>query len=136
LRSIRADVGSIDARRLVEIRSERIELMGGDRRCRPERGLRGPRDAAAIHKRLGCPVIDVSGSREEIALRIVRAVESGQESVHEAEASRTEVALGDLVSLLAAALVIFYGSSRRSGSPAVARLAGGVRARGGNRSLV
>ena len=68
---------TIDARRLAEIRSERIVLMGGDRRYADLNEVYEDLEhAAAIHKRLGCPVIDVSElSIEEIALRIVRAVE-------------------------------------------------------------
>jgi len=68
---------TIDARRLAEIRSERIVLMGGDRRYADLNEVYEDLEhAAAIHKRLGCPVIDVSElSIEEIALRIVRSVE-------------------------------------------------------------
>jgi regulator of PEP synthase PpsR (kinase-PPPase family) len=68
---------TIDARRLAEIRSERIVLMGGDRRYVDLNEVYEDLEhAAAIHKRLGCPVIDVSElSIEEIALRIVRSVE-------------------------------------------------------------
>ena len=68
---------TIDARRLAEIRSERLVLMGGDRSYADLNEIYEDLEhAAAIHKRLGCPVIDVSElSIEEIALRIVRAVE-------------------------------------------------------------
>jgi len=68
---------TIDARRLAEIRSERIVLMGGDRRYADLNEVYEDLEhAAEIHKRLGCPVIDVSElSIEEISLRIVRAVE-------------------------------------------------------------
>jgi [pyruvate, water dikinase]-phosphate phosphotransferase / [pyruvate, water dikinase] kinase len=68
---------TIDARRLAEIRSERIVLMGGDRRYADLNEVYEDLEhAAAIHKRLGCPVIDVSElSIEEISLRIVRSVE-------------------------------------------------------------
>jgi [pyruvate, water dikinase]-phosphate phosphotransferase / [pyruvate, water dikinase] kinase len=68
---------TIDAHRLAEIRSERIALMGGDRRYANLNEIYEDLEhAAAIHRRLGCPVIDVSElSIEEIALRIVRAVE-------------------------------------------------------------
>ncbi len=67
----------IDAKRLAEIRSERIALMGGDRSYANLNDIYEDLEhAAAIQKRLGCPVIDVSElSIEEIALRIVRAVE-------------------------------------------------------------
>jgi len=68
---------TIEARRLAEIRSERIVLMGGDRRYADLNEIYEDLEhAAEIHKRLGCPVIDVSElSIEEISLRIVRAVE-------------------------------------------------------------
>jgi regulator of PEP synthase PpsR (kinase-PPPase family) len=68
---------TIDARRLAEIRSERIVLMGGDRRYADLNEVYEDLEhATAVCKRLGCPVIDVSElSIEEIALRIVRTVE-------------------------------------------------------------
>jgi hypothetical protein len=69
---------SIEARRLAEIRSERLVLMGGDRRYADLNEVYEDLEhAAAIHKRLGCPVIDVSElSIEEIALRIIQSVEA------------------------------------------------------------
>jgi hypothetical protein len=68
---------TIDANRLAEIRSERLVLMGGDRRYADLNEVYEDLEhAAAIQKRLGCPVIDVSElSIEEIALRIVQTVE-------------------------------------------------------------
>ncbi len=68
---------TIDASRLAEIRSERIALMGGDRSYANLNEIYEDLEhATAIHKRLACPVIDVSElSIEEIALRIIRAVE-------------------------------------------------------------
>jgi regulator of PEP synthase PpsR (kinase-PPPase family) len=68
---------TIDARRLAEIRAERIRLMGGDRSYASlERIYDELEYAAGIHRRLGCPVIDVSElSIEEIAQRILRMVE-------------------------------------------------------------
>ena len=70
---------TIDAQRLAEIRSERIALMGGDRRYANLNEIYEDLEhAAAIHRRLGCPVIDVSElSIEEIALRIVARRSSG-----------------------------------------------------------
>jgi regulator of PEP synthase PpsR (kinase-PPPase family) len=67
---------TIDAQRLAEIRSERIQLMGGDRSYADLNAIYEELDfAAAVHRRLGCPVIDVSElSIEEIAQRILRAV--------------------------------------------------------------
>jgi regulator of PEP synthase PpsR (kinase-PPPase family) len=68
---------TIDANRLAEIRSERVLQMGGDRRYASLNEIYEDLEyAAAIHRRLGCPVIDVSElSIEEIALRITRHVE-------------------------------------------------------------
>ncbi len=74
--------------------------MGGDRRYADLNEVYEDLEhAAAVHKRLGCPVIDVSElSIEEIALRIVRAVEGrSRERAREAEAAGPEVALGALV---------------------------------------
>jgi regulator of PEP synthase PpsR (kinase-PPPase family) len=69
---------TIKADRLAEIRTVRVRSMGG--------GKRGYADllqiyeeldeATAVHRRLGCPVIDVTDlSVEETAHRIIRAVE-------------------------------------------------------------
>ena len=68
---------TIDAQRLAEIRAERIRLMGGDRSYASLEGIYKELDyAEGIHRRLGCPVIDVSElSIEEIAQRILRTVE-------------------------------------------------------------
>jgi hypothetical protein len=68
---------TIDAQRLAEIRSERIRLMGGDRSYADlEEIYKELEYAAAIHRKLGCPVIDVSElSIEEIAQRVLRTVE-------------------------------------------------------------
>lgn len=69
---------TIDAKRLAEIRSKRLQLMGGG-----DRGYASLNEiyeelefASEIHRRVGCPVIDVSElSIEELALRIIREVE-------------------------------------------------------------
>ena len=68
---------TIDAHRLAELRAERIQLMGGDRRYASLTEIYDELEYAAdIHRRLGCPVIDVSElSIEEIAQRILRTVE-------------------------------------------------------------
>ena len=68
---------TIDAHRLAEIRAERIQLMGGDRKYADLNAIYEELDyAAGIHRRLGCPVFDVSElSIEEIAQRILRTVE-------------------------------------------------------------
>jgi [pyruvate, water dikinase]-phosphate phosphotransferase / [pyruvate, water dikinase] kinase len=67
---------TIDAHRLAEIRAERIQLMGGDRRYASLTEIYDELEyASEIHRRLGCPVIDVSElSIEEIAQRILRTV--------------------------------------------------------------
>ena len=68
---------TIDAQRLSEIRGERIRWMRGDRRYANIVEIFDELDyAAQIHRRLGCPVLEVSElSIEEIALRIVQLVE-------------------------------------------------------------
>ena len=68
---------TIDAHRLAEIRSQRLSLMGGDLRYADLNEVYEDLEhATAVHRRLGCPVIDVSElSIEEIALRIVQTVE-------------------------------------------------------------
>src|SRR5579871_971257 len=64
---------TIDASRLSEIRGERIRWMRGDRRYASLVEIYDELEYAdQIHRRLGCPVIEVSElSIEEIALRIV-----------------------------------------------------------------
>ena len=68
---------TIDAQRLADIRSERLVLMGGDRRYADLNEIYEDLEhAAEVQRRIGCAVIDVSElSIEEIALRIIRAVE-------------------------------------------------------------
>jgi hypothetical protein len=68
---------TIDAVRLAEIRADRLKLMGGDRSYADLNAIYDDLDhAAAVHRRLGCPVFDVSErSIEEVALRIIGAVE-------------------------------------------------------------
>ena len=68
---------TIDAARLAEIRTERVLQMGGDRRYASlEEIYEDLEFAHGIHRRLGCPVIDVSEvSIEEAALRITHTVE-------------------------------------------------------------
>ena len=67
---------TIDANRLAEIRSERIQMMGGNRSYADLNAIYEELDFAnRVFRRLRCPVIDVSElSIEEIALRIVRSV--------------------------------------------------------------
>ena len=68
---------TIDAQRLSEIRTERIRWMRGDRSYANLVEIYDELDyAAQVHRRLGCPVIEVSElSIEEVSLRIVRLVE-------------------------------------------------------------
>ena len=71
---------TIDPNRLAEIRRVRVRTLGGAR----NRGYAELMDvydeleqAAVVHRRLGCPVIDISElSIEETAMRIIRIVES------------------------------------------------------------
>jgi regulator of PEP synthase PpsR (kinase-PPPase family) len=76
---------TIDAERLAEIRTARVRGMGGKNRRYAE--LHEIYDeleqAAALHRRLGCPVIDVTGlSIEETAHRVVRLVHRRQTEAH------------------------------------------------------
>jgi len=69
---------TIDASRLAEIRRERARLMQASRE--KYAGLvevyEELAEAAAVHRRLGCPVIDVTElSVEETAVRVIRLVE-------------------------------------------------------------
>jgi regulator of PEP synthase PpsR (kinase-PPPase family) len=72
---------TIDAQRLSEIRGERIRWMRGDRKYASLVEIYEELEyAERIHRRLGCPVIEVSElSIEEISLRIVRLVEQRRE---------------------------------------------------------
>ena len=69
---------TIDAERLAEIRTTRLRGMGGRNRRYAEllEIYEELEEAAALHRRLGCPVIDVTGlSIEETAHRVVRLVD-------------------------------------------------------------
>jgi len=68
---------TIDAQRLSEIRGERIRWMRGDRKYASLVEIYEELDyAERMHRRLGCPVIEVSElSIEEISHRIIRVVE-------------------------------------------------------------
>ena len=72
---------TIEAERLADIRSNRVAAMGGPRKHYA--GLLGVYDelelAAAIHRRLGCPVLDVTDfSVEETAMRVIKLVADRQ----------------------------------------------------------
>ena len=76
---------TIDAERLAEIRSARVRGMGGKNRRYAElyEIYEELEQAAALHRRLGCPVIDVTGlSIEETAHRIVRLVDRRRAEAH------------------------------------------------------
>jgi hypothetical protein len=69
---------TIDAERLADIRTARVRSMGAPRKRYAElEAIYGElEEAAAVHRRLRCPVIDVSElSVEETAMRIIRLVE-------------------------------------------------------------
>jgi len=74
---------TIDAQRLSEIRGERIRWMRGDRKYASLVEIYEELDyAEQVHRRLGCPVIEVSElSIEEISHRIIRVVERRREEV-------------------------------------------------------
>src|SRR2546421_7786685 len=80
---------TIHADRLAEIRRARVRNLGTNSRRYAElmEVYDELEEAAAVHRRLGCPVIDISElSIEETAQRILRAVES-----RKAEAAATAV---------------------------------------------
>ena len=68
---------TIDAQRLSEIRGERIRWMRGDRKYASLVEIYDELEyAAQMHRRLGCPVLEVSElSIEEISHRIIQLVE-------------------------------------------------------------
>jgi regulator of PEP synthase PpsR (kinase-PPPase family) len=74
---------TIDAERLLDIRTARVRSMGAPRKRYAElEDIYGELDeASAVHRRLGCPVIDVSElSVEETAMRIIRLVEKRKQA--------------------------------------------------------
>ena len=73
---------TIDAQRLSEIRGERIRWMRGDRKYAELEEIYDELEyAQRIHRRLGCPVIEVSElSIEEISHRIIRVVTERREA--------------------------------------------------------
>ncbi len=68
---------TIDASRLAEIRTRRVQHARGSRRYAELEGIYEELDfAKAIHRRLGCPVLDVTdASVEENSHRIIRLVQ-------------------------------------------------------------
>ncbi len=77
---------TIDAQRLSEIRGERIRWMRGDRKYADLAEIYDELEyAKRIHRRLGCPVIEVSElSIEEISHRIIRVVEQRHDAARAA----------------------------------------------------
>jgi len=76
---------TIEAGRLAEIRLERVRAMRATGRSYAEIAqiYEELEEAAAVHRRLGCPVIDVTElSVEETAARIIRLVERRRIEVH------------------------------------------------------
>jgi regulator of PEP synthase PpsR (kinase-PPPase family) len=74
---------TIDAERLLDIRTARVRSMGASRKLYAELEViyAELEEAAALHRRLGCPVIDVSElSVEETAMRIIRLVEKRKQA--------------------------------------------------------
>jgi regulator of PEP synthase PpsR (kinase-PPPase family) len=69
---------TIDAERLQEIRKQRARRLGGNQRAYAEllEIYSELEEAEALHRRLGCPVIEISDlSIEETAARVIRLVE-------------------------------------------------------------
>ena len=73
---------TIDAERLAEIRHVRAQAMGASKRYAELLEVYDElEEAAKVHRRLGCPVIDVSElSIEETATRIVKLVQDRREA--------------------------------------------------------
>jgi [pyruvate, water dikinase]-phosphate phosphotransferase / [pyruvate, water dikinase] kinase len=73
---------TIDAERLAEIRRDRARNMGASKRYAELLEVYDElEEAEALHRRLGCPVIDVSElSVEETAHRVIRLVEQRREA--------------------------------------------------------
>jgi regulator of PEP synthase PpsR (kinase-PPPase family) len=80
---------TIDANRLGEIRTARARNFGGTARQYSElvEIYEELAQAEVIHRRLGCPVIDVSElSIEETAQRVIRTVEQRTRDLQEVQA--------------------------------------------------
>jgi regulator of PEP synthase PpsR (kinase-PPPase family) len=80
---------TIDAVRLGEIRTARVRSMGAKNRRYAELSeiFEELDEASSVHRRLGCPVIDVTElSVEETAMRIVRLVERRRDETAKAPA--------------------------------------------------
>jgi regulator of PEP synthase PpsR (kinase-PPPase family) len=69
---------TIEASRLAEIRQQRARRMGGNQRAYTELSkiYEELEAAEGVHRRLGCPVIEISAlSIEETAARVIRLLE-------------------------------------------------------------
>jgi [pyruvate, water dikinase]-phosphate phosphotransferase / [pyruvate, water dikinase] kinase len=81
---------TIDASRLIEIRQERVRHMRASKRAYAEfvEIYEELEQAEAVHRRLGCPVLDITElSIEETASRIVRLVETRKREAASVSAS-------------------------------------------------
>jgi regulator of PEP synthase PpsR (kinase-PPPase family) len=79
---------TIDAERLREIRRQRARRLGGGQRAYAEllEIYAELEEAEALHRRLGCPVIEISElSIEETAARVIRLVEQRRSEAGERE---------------------------------------------------
>jgi [pyruvate, water dikinase]-phosphate phosphotransferase / [pyruvate, water dikinase] kinase len=88
---------TIDADRLAEIRRGRLRNLGARERQYAEliEIYEELDEASAVHRRLGCPVIDISElSIEETAQRILRTVESRKVDSQRAVPPATAAARG------------------------------------------
>jgi len=77
---------TIEPERLAEIRRERARMMRGARQSYADivEIYEELEQASAVHRRLGCPVIDVTElSVEETAMRIIRLVEQRRRELAE-----------------------------------------------------
>ena len=122
---------TIGAERLADIRTARVKSMGASRKryAELEAVYDELEEAAKLHKRLRCPVIDVTElSVEETAMRIIRLVERRRRAVakHERGAARSEPVRR---SGRAAAAQPVPASARRHGRPAREGLDPGALAR-------
>src|ERR1700751_301712 len=84
---------TIDPNRLAEIRRARVRAMGGGARNRQYAELMEIYEeldqAAKLHRRLGCPVIDISElSIEETAHRVLRVVEERRDEAKAKEKAK------------------------------------------------
>jgi regulator of PEP synthase PpsR (kinase-PPPase family) len=81
---------TIDAQRLSEIRGERIRWMRGDHKYASLVEIYDELEySAQVHRRLGCPVLEVSElSIEEISHRIIQLVERRRAEVQSAGVAR------------------------------------------------